>query len=80
MIMNLGLLRGYVGRDKNGLMPIRGHSSVQGGAEMGAYSTVFPGGVPINAENAGHLAEHYGFEIPDWAGITTTQMIDAARG
>ena len=79
MIMNLGLLRGYVGRDKNGLMPIRGHSSVQGGAEMGAYSTVFPGGVPINAENAGRLSEHYGFEIPDWAGITTTQMIDAAH-
>ena len=48
MILNLGLLRGYVGRDKNGLMPIRGHSSVQGGAEMGAYSTAFPGGVPIN--------------------------------
>ena len=79
MIMNLGLLRGYVGRDKNGLMPIRGHSSVQGGAEMGAYSTVFPGGVPINAENAIRLSEHYGFEIPDWVGITTTQMIDAAH-
>ena len=44
MVLNLGLLKGYVGRDKNGLMPIRGHSSVQGGAEMGAYSTVFPGG------------------------------------
>src|SRR5262249_1925436 len=44
MILNLGLLKGYVGRDKCGLMPIRGHSSVQGGAEMGAYSTAFPGG------------------------------------
>ena len=52
---------------------------MQGGAEMGAYSTVFPGGVPINAENAGRLSEHYGFEIPNWAGITTTQMIDAAH-
>src|SRR5262249_17731686 len=36
MILNLGLLRGYVGRERCGLMPIRGHSSVQGGAEMGA--------------------------------------------
>ena len=57
MILNLGLLKGYVGRDKCGLMPIRGHSSVQGGAEMGAYATVFPGGKPINAENAGALAQ-----------------------
>ena len=43
MILNLALARGYVGRDKCGLMPIRGHSSVQGGAEMGAYATAFPG-------------------------------------
>ena len=51
-IINLGLSRGFVGRPKCGLMPIRGHSGVQGGAEMGAYSTAFPGGKPINAENA----------------------------
>ena len=79
MILNLGLLRGYVGRDKNGLMPIRGHSSVQGGAEMGAYSTAFPGGVPINAANAKRLAKQYGFDIPDWPGMQTTGMLDAAH-
>ena len=79
MIMNLGLLRGYVGREKNGLMPIRGHSSVQGGAEMGAYSTVFPGGLPINDDNAEALSQQYGFEVPNWVGITTTEMIDAAH-
>src|SRR5205814_10511850 len=81
MILNLGLLKGFVGRDKCGLMPIRGHSSVQGGAEMGAYSTVFPGGKPINAENARLLAEQYQFPIPDWPGLTTTEMVEAgARG
>ncbi len=56
MIFNLALARGYVGRDKCGLMPIRGHSSVQGGAEMGAYATAFPGAVPVNAENAAALS------------------------
>ena len=62
MILNLGLTQGYVGRDKCGLMPIRGHSCVQGGAEMGAYATAFPGGKPINAENCrGALATQYGF-------------------
>ncbi len=81
MILNLGLLRGWVGRDKCGLMPIRGHSSVQGGAEMGAYATAFPGGKPINAENATALAKLYEFPVPDWTGLTTTEMVEAcARG
>jgi molybdopterin-dependent oxidoreductase alpha subunit len=80
MILNLGLLKGYVGRDKCGLMPIRGHSGVQGGAEMGAYSTAFPGVKPITAENAAALSELYGFPVPDKAGLTTTQMVEAAAG
>lgn len=81
MILNLGLLRGYVGRDKCGLVPIRGHSSVQGGAEMGAYSTAFPGGKPVNAENAATLAGQYGFPVPDWTGLTATGMVEGcARG
>ena len=42
-IVNLALARGNVGRDGAGLMPIRGHSGVQGGAEMGAYATALPG-------------------------------------
>ena len=78
MILNLGLLKGYVGRDKCGLMPIRGHSGVQGGAEMGAYATAFPGGRPINAENASQLSRQYGFEIPAAPGITAPEMVEAA--
>jgi len=77
MILNLGLLRGWVGRDKCGLMPIRGHSSVQGGAEMGAYATAFPGGKPITTENAAKLAEQYGFDVPDWVGLSATEMVEA---
>jgi molybdopterin-dependent oxidoreductase alpha subunit len=81
MILNLGLLRGWVGRDKCGLMPIRGHSSVQGGAEMGAYATAFPGGKPITAGNAAKLSEQYGFQVPDWTGLSATEMVEAsARG
>ena len=81
MILNLGLARGYVGREKCGLMPIRGHSGVQGGAEMGAYATAFPGGQPITSENAKMLSKRYGFPVPDWLGLTTTEMVEAgARG
>ncbi len=77
MVLNLGLLKGWVGRDKCGLMPIRGHSSVQGGAEMGAYSTALPGGKPITPENVAALSRQYGFSIPDWPGMTTTEMVEA---
>jgi molybdopterin-dependent oxidoreductase alpha subunit len=81
MILNLGLAKGFVGRDKCGLMPIRGHSSVQGGAEMGAYSTAFPGGKPINAENAQWLSQLYGFKVPAWTGLPAPSMVEAcARG
>ena len=48
-IVNLALARGFVGREGCGLMPIRGHSGVQGGAEMGCYATAFPGGGEVSA-------------------------------
>ncbi len=78
MVLNLGLTKGFVGRDQCGLMPIRGHSSVQGGAEMGAYATAFPGGLAVNPANAAALAAEYGFPVPDWPGLTTPEMVAAA--
>src|SRR4029077_16996161 len=60
-------------------MPIPGHSSVQGGAEMGAYSTAFPGGKPVNAENAAALSKLYGFQVPEWSGLTAPQMVEACQ-
>ncbi|GGS91166.1 formate dehydrogenase [Planobispora rosea] len=79
-IVNLALARGFVGRDKCGLMPIRGHSGVQGGAEMGAYATGLPGGLPVTEENARRFGELWGFEVPTAPGLTATDMIDAAHG
>jgi molybdopterin-dependent oxidoreductase alpha subunit len=78
MILNLGLLKGFIGREKCGLMPIRGHSGVQGGAEMGAYATAFPGGKSVNVENAAALSERYGFPIPGSPGLSAPEMIEAA--
>ncbi len=81
MILNLALTQGWLGRDKCGVMPIRGHSSVQGCAEMGAYATALPGGKAVTPENCAALAEQYGFPIPDWPGLTATEMVEAcARG
>ncbi|MDQ2682515.1 MAG: molybdopterin-dependent oxidoreductase, partial [Chloroflexota bacterium] len=78
-IVNLALTKGFVGRDKCGLMPIRGHSGVQGGAEMGAYATSFPGTIPVNEETAAALSAQYGFDVPATPGLTAPAMIDAAH-
>ena len=77
-IVNLALARGFVGREGCGLMPIRGHSGVQGGAEMGCYSTGFPGGAEISPETARELGAKWGFEVPDRPGLTAPQMLEAA--
>ncbi|MEH1818870.1 MAG: FdhF/YdeP family oxidoreductase [Nostoc sp.] len=78
-IINLALTKGFVGREGCGLMPIRGHSGVQGGAEMGCYATVFPGGKSITPENAVQLSRHWGFEVPTSKGLIAPEMISAAH-
>ncbi len=77
-LVNLALARGNVGRNGAGLMPIRGHSGVQGGAEMGAYTTALPGGVPLTPESADALSAQWGFEVPHGPGLTAPEMVEAA--
>ena len=77
-IVNVGLARGNVGRDGAGLMPIRGHSGVQGGAEMGAYATAFPGGEPVDDEHAAIWSKRWGFDVPGHVGLTAPEMVEAA--
>lgn len=76
-LIDLALVRGNVGRVNAGLMPIRGHSGVQGGAEMGAYATAFPGGEPVTADNAAVLSRHYGFDVPATPGLSAEEMLEA---
>ncbi|MFY9527938.1 MAG: FdhF/YdeP family oxidoreductase [Candidatus Acidiferrales bacterium] len=80
-IVNLQLARGNVGRPHTGLMPIRGHSGVQGGAEMGAMPSAYVMGYPVNKENARRFAapEWWGFEPPAWKGKSATQTLMAAE-
>jgi molybdopterin-dependent oxidoreductase alpha subunit len=78
-IINLALTRGFIGRERCGLMPIRGHSGVQGGAEMGCYATAFPGGKTVSADSAAALSEAWGFPVPAEPGLTAPEMMDAAH-
>jgi molybdopterin-dependent oxidoreductase alpha subunit len=79
-IVNLQLAKGNVGRPHTGLMPIRGHSGVQGGAEMGAQPGAYVMGFPVSNENAAKFAarELWGFEPPSWKGLGATRMMQAA--
>ena len=80
-IVNLQLAKGNIGRPHTGLMPIRGHSGVQGGAEMGGQPGAYAMGLPVNEENAQRLAqpELWGFSPPTWKGLTAAHMILAAE-
>lgn len=80
-IVNLQLARGNVGRPHTGLMPIRGHSGVQGGAEMGGMPGAYVMGFPVNPENARKFAapEMWGFEPPAWKGLSAAHMVLAAE-
>jgi molybdopterin-dependent oxidoreductase alpha subunit len=79
-IVNLQLAKGNVGRPNTGLMPIRGHSGVQGGAEMGGMPSAYVMGAAVNEDNARRFAqpEYWGFEPPIWKGLTAAAMIQAA--
>jgi molybdopterin-dependent oxidoreductase alpha subunit len=77
-IANLALSRGFIGREKCGLMAIRGHSGVQGGAEVGAVPNQYPGGAAVGPEGACRFSDLWGFDVPTERGLNAVQMIEAA--
>jgi molybdopterin-dependent oxidoreductase alpha subunit len=78
-VATLAAVRGMVGREKCGVMPIRGHSGVQGGSEVGVAPDKFPGGLPVNEENARRFSELWGAKVPSVPGLAAVQMVEAAR-
>ena len=70
MLMNLLLLRGNIGKPGAGVLPVRGHSNVQGQRTVGI--TEKPELVPMDG-----LAEQYGFEPPRDTGMNTVEACEA---
>ncbi|HEY6146866.1 MAG TPA: molybdopterin-dependent oxidoreductase, partial [Thermoanaerobaculia bacterium] len=70
-LMNLGLARGLPGRRGCGMTPIRGHSGVQGGAEVGCVPNV-------SAEALDRWESVWGFPVPRSAGYTTVAQVEAS--
>ena len=79
-IVDLALARGFVGKPQSGLVPIRGHSGVQGGAEVGCVPNQFPGFVAVDEDGAKRMHQLWGFEVPAARGWNAVEMIDAAHG
>jgi molybdopterin-dependent oxidoreductase alpha subunit len=70
-IVNLALARGWVGRPGTGLLPIRGHSNVQGVGSVGVTPAV-------KAEFASRLSALYGVALPERPGLHTMASVEAA--
>ncbi|HYS71117.1 MAG TPA: FdhF/YdeP family oxidoreductase [Thermoplasmata archaeon] len=77
-IVNVALAGGFVGREKCGLMPIRGHSGVQGGAEVGCVPDRYPGGLAVDEGSAATLARVWRFRPPTARGMNAVEMIQRA--
>lgn len=68
-LLNVGLARGLPGRRGAGLVPIRGHSGVQGGAEVGCTPVV-------DADTAARWSRVWGFPVNASRGWAASEMIE----
>lgn len=71
-IVNLALLRGMVGRPGAGLLPIRGHSNVQGVGSMGVTPR-------LRQAIFERLESHFGVRLPTSPGLDTLAALEAAH-
>ena len=70
-LVNVALARGLFGMPHRGLMPIRGHSGVQGGAEVGCVPA-------IDEATRARWSSLWGFAVPEGQGLTASAMVAAA--
>ena len=71
-IANLALMRGMVGRKNAGLMPIRGHSNVQGIGSVGVTPK-------LKDAIFEQLEKHFSVKLPVTKGMDTLACMDAAH-
>lgn len=71
-LCNLALLRGMVGGPGRGLLPLRGHSNVQGVGSMG-----FTPSLKSRVLNA--LTDKFGLALPEHTGLDTLACLQAAQ-
>ncbi|MGB9678172.1 MAG: molybdopterin oxidoreductase family protein, partial [Candidatus Ratteibacteria bacterium] len=77
-LSNLALLTGQIGKKGAGLSPLRGQNNVQGGCDMGALPTHYPGYLPVNDENTIEKFENEWQTkgLPTTPGLTVVEMFE----
>ena len=78
-VANLAMLTGNVGRESTGVNPLRGQNNVQGACDMGGLPDVYPGYQRVTDEAVrAKFAQAWGHVPPPQAGLTVTEMVNAA--
>ncbi len=78
-LANLAMLCGQIGKASSGVNPLRGQNNVQGGCDMGAIHTVFPGYQKVADEAVrAKFGKAWGVEIPTNVGGRVTDFIEKA--
>ncbi|MBC8144678.1 MAG: FdhF/YdeP family oxidoreductase, partial [bacterium] len=71
-IANLALARGMIGRPHAGLLPVRGHSNVQGIGSVGFAPELKAGFLDA-------MERMYGLVVPDWKGMDSIESVHASH-
>jgi molybdopterin-dependent oxidoreductase alpha subunit len=71
-IVNLAMLRGMLGRKNAGLLPLRGHSNVQGVGSIGVMPT-------LKKKIFENIENHYQIQLPTTIGWDTMACMDQAQ-
>lgn len=78
-IADLAMLTGNVGKPSSGVNPLRGQNNVQGACDVGALPNVYPAYQSVtDPNNKLKFETAWGVPLSDKAGLTITEMIDAA--
>ena len=79
-LANLAMLCGHIGKPSSGVNPLRGQNNVQGGCDMGAIHSVFPGYQKVADEAMREkFGTAWGVEIPTNKGGRVTDFIEKGR-
>ena len=78
-LANLAMLCGNVGIRGGGVNPLRGQNNVQGACDMGGLPNVFSGYQSVtDPDRRWKMEAAWGVRnLPDWAGLTMTEMLPA---
>lgn len=78
-IANLALVTGHIGREGNGVNPLRGQANVQGACDMGAMPNTFTGYQRVNDNTIREKFEKaWGVKLPPEPGYPVTEFGELA--